>query len=344
MEHLPLIIVAAVGGLLIVLVIIFIMSQKKQDRKDALDTQKMLETLKIDIKDAADDIDETIESNDMSGTSLAQSVVKEPLEIIHDVEEVIIEKPAETEPGEPAASEPDDPDLGMIFTQDELVIELTEAQDQDVEIGDDRTSVTGKEEKSSGAGPGKPAIQFEEIPTERESEMSELDALFEASTEVEEMVMSGQQSSMFDPDALHEDSTEGDLLEIDFSDTDATQTAAESEPAVLTPQPQPSQEVIVVADSGIREPPALNPEDQIRHEKAKRIARVIVNDIRNYNPDNLAEGIRIGSIMKTLGKEVERGRLLYIKRVPADIAKETNYYRDALVKILADGQPELLGF
>ena len=81
----------------------------------------------------------------------------------------------------------------------------------------------------------------------------------------------------------------------------------------------------------------------IIHEKAKRIARVIVNDIRNYNTDNLAEGIQMGNIMKTLGKEVERGRLLYIKRVPQEITRETNYYREALIKILADGQVDLLG-
>jgi hypothetical protein len=99
-----------------------------------------------------------------------------------------------------------------------------------------------------------------------------------------------------------------------------------------TPPPQPVQEA---------EP---DPEEIKRHEKARRIARVIINDIRNYNPDKLAEGIRQGNILKTLGVEIERGRQLYIKRVPPDIAKITNYYRESLIKILADGRPELFGW
>ena len=99
------------------------------------------------------------------------------------------------------------------------------------------------------------------------------------------------------------------------------------------PEPAPAVEA----------PKELDPEEQKRHEKSRRIARVIINDIRNYNPDKLAEGIRIGNIVKTLGVEIERGRQLYIKRVPPDIARSTNYYRESLIKILSDGRPELLG-
>jgi hypothetical protein len=91
-------------------------------------------------------------------------------------------------------------------------------------------------------------------------------------------------------------------------------------------------------------PILLDPEEEKAHEKARRIARVIINDIRNYNPEKLAEGIRSGNIMKTLGIEIERGRQLYIKRVPPEIAKATNYYRESLIKILADGRADLFGW
>lgn len=172
-------------------------------------------------------------------------------------------------------------------------------------------------------------------------EMSELDALFEVSSEVEEKVFSAKKPPL--PDM--------EVIPGSISQTQAEPAVVPSPiPAAEPPQPPPVETVVEkqkeaeeIAATESKADTALDEENQKRHEKARRIARVIVNDIKIYNPENLALGIRNKNIMNTLGKEVERGRLLYIKRVPADIVKETNYYREALIKILADGKPELLG-
>ena len=363
MINMPLIIAAGVGGLFILLLVLFIVNQKKQDKKDTESTRQMLEQLNIDLKDASDDIDEVLETQtdripdptDAKVKTPEAPPVKPPVDKSPQEEPMVIEliEPIKEEPGSfqtVASPESGDSGFEMIGNQDELMLEFDDQQPfssdaipvQEVPVSPSDTS----EKSRRGNQPKRAAPEdVSAVPATADSDMSELDALFEASSDVEDMVISGQKATMFDPDAsFDEDKPEGDLLEIDFEEIAVEPKSAPAEPAraaVVTPPPvKPAKP----ADSGVREPPPLDAEDQARHEKAKRIARVIVNDIRNYNPDNLAEGIRIGSIMKTLGKEIERGRLLYIKRVPADIAKETNYYRDALVKILADGQPELLGF
>ncbi len=176
--------------------------------------------------------------------------------------------------------------------------------------------------------------------TDSKNDIDELEALFQASHKIEDKVLAKDKKSPTDklePPAKKESEKPAESK---------TVTVKSKPPEPLTKPPEPAEKAVsplVTRGPYVPEEPRFDPENQKRHDKARRIARVIVNDIRNYNPENLAEGIRIGNIMKTLGKEVERGRLLYIKRVPHDIVKETNYYREALVKILADGQTELLG-
>ncbi|MBN1552738.1 hypothetical protein JW979_14790, partial [bacterium] len=166
----------------------------------------------------------------------------------------------------------------------------------------------------------------------------------------------GSPSSVMDLDEIDKDLL-GDLTADDLFAAD-TSTTLESEETDKTSDEKitevPSDEEIdkildsrhteAAPEAAIVKPTELDPEEEKRHEKARRIARVIINDIRNYNPEKLADGIRSGNIMKTLGVEIERGRQLYIKRVPQDIARVTNYYRESLIKILADGRTDLFGW
>ena len=226
----------------------------------------------------------------------------------------------------------------LVLDMDEEIVEALPAFDHDIHVNSFEDTL------------GEPDVHPEDIKVQDQNldEMSELEALFEVSSDVEEKVFSAKKPLQVDLDIIPEIPVSQTPVEpIPPSKPLATSTeqdSKESPPAGEAPVVKPTESV---TESEVTEPKAdssFDLENQKRHEKAKRIARVIVNDIRNYNPDNLAEGIRISNIMKTLGKEVERGRLLYIKRVPPDIVKETNYYREALINILADGRPELLGF
>ncbi|MBI3084375.1 MAG: histidine kinase, partial [candidate division NC10 bacterium] len=49
------------------------------------------------------------------------------------------------------------------------------------------------------------------------------------------------------------------------------------------------------------------------HERAKRLARLIVGDIVLYNQDKIAEGIKNDTLFQVLEKELEVGRKYYEK-------------------------------
>jgi len=363
--------------------VLFIISQKKQDKKEALQTKEMLNTLDIDLKDASEDIDDTVAAT--ASDTGEDTPPEPPVADLETPDTAKTQAETDAEEMERLARESDKAMLTrdeVVFGDDEFGIEDEESAgpDADLDTGDFEESPGMREiefeedgespetgepepvrERAGGGETGGPesddarAAATELFGDYEEDDMSELDALFEANTNVEDLVMSGKKLT---EDDIVKDTSSEDF----FSD--------EFEPEEPPPSPAAPVKDAVVREAAAREaarttaedvdvdleameeaktepkpaaPAAMDPEDQKRHEKARRIARVIVNDIRNYNPENLAEGIRMGNIMKTLGKEVERGRLLYIKRVPQDITRETNYYREALIKILADGRPDLLG-
>jgi hypothetical protein len=70
------------------------------------------------------------------------------------------------------------------------------------------------------------------------------------------------------------------------------------------------------------------------HERAKRLARLIVGDIVLYNQDKIAEGIKNDTLFQVLEKELEVGRKYYEKNVDPSVAAQTDYFNLALVDIL----------
>ncbi|MBI2458680.1 MAG: hypothetical protein HYV46_21450 [candidate division NC10 bacterium] len=70
------------------------------------------------------------------------------------------------------------------------------------------------------------------------------------------------------------------------------------------------------------------------HERAKRLARLIVGDIVLYNQDKIAEGIKNDTLFQVLEKELEVGRKYYEKNVDPAVAAQADYFNLALVDIL----------
>ena len=79
------------------------------------------------------------------------------------------------------------------------------------------------------------------------------------------------------------------------------------------------------------------------HEDARRLARMIVSEIKIDNEAKVEEGRRNQDIYKRLKKEIDDGRVIYDERVEPRIVLSTDYYYQELVKILADGDARLLG-
>jgi predicted Zn finger-like uncharacterized protein len=85
-------------------------------------------------------------------------------------------------------------------------------------------------------------------------------------------------------------------------------------------------------------PEGLTPEEMQRHEKARRLARVLASDIAIYNREKRERGIKDGNLVAVLGYEIKKSWETYKERVGADFANTTPYFRDALNEIVAEGK------
>jgi hypothetical protein len=75
--------------------------------------------------------------------------------------------------------------------------------------------------------------------------------------------------------------------------------------------------------------PRVDEADPEAVEKARRFARIIVSDIALYNQEAVIEGLKNGTFYALLKNDVDEGRELYEKRVPAVIKSKKDYYQEA---------------
>jgi predicted Zn finger-like uncharacterized protein len=80
--------------------------------------------------------------------------------------------------------------------------------------------------------------------------------------------------------------------------------------------------------------PGVDEGDPEAVEKARRFARIIVSDIALYNQEAVIEGIRNGTFFELLKNDVEEGRELFEKRIPAAIRAKKDYYQEAFDNFL----------
>ncbi len=136
-------------------------------------------------------------------------------------------------------------------------------------------------------------------------------------------------------------------LELDLSAEAAVESppaepAVEAPPPVLPVAPPPGFE----AEPEVGEPevaPALSPEDETRHEEARRFARLLVSEIKLYNEEEVDRGRANRDLYQRLKEDVDRSREMYEKRISPDIRAARDYFHEELVRILGDGDPDTLG-
>lgn len=83
--------------------------------------------------------------------------------------------------------------------------------------------------------------------------------------------------------------------------------------------------------------------EDANHEEARRLARLLVTEIKLYNEEQVEEGRRGHNIYRTLKEDIDRSRQIYDERVDEAIRADTDYFRDELVKILAAGDNDVMG-
>ena len=88
-------------------------------------------------------------------------------------------------------------------------------------------------------------------------------------------------------------------------------------------------------------PSGASPEDAQR-EEAKRLARLLITEIKLYNEEEVEEGRQSLDLTRRLGEEIERSRQIYDNRIEESIRSEADYFQEELVNILAGGDAEAL--
>jgi predicted Zn finger-like uncharacterized protein len=96
------------------------------------------------------------------------------------------------------------------------------------------------------------------------------------------------------------------------------------------PAPASTARTVVPAD--------LSPEEKAKHEKARRLARVLASDIAIYNKEKKERGLADGNLVAVLGYEIKKSWEIYKERVGPELANGTPYFRDALNDLLAEGK------
>lgn len=87
----------------------------------------------------------------------------------------------------------------------------------------------------------------------------------------------------------------------------------------------------------------VSPSDETLHEEARRLARLLVSEIKLYNEEQVEEGRRNRDIYERLKEDIDRSRQMYEERVDPRILRSTDYFYQELVRILASGDSRALG-
>jgi hypothetical protein len=104
-------------------------------------------------------------------------------------------------------------------------------------------------------------------------------------------------------------------------------------PAAATPEPSSASKAPL---------PAPTQEDEVQR-KARRFAKLLVDEIKLYNQAKVSEGRQHRDLYDRLREDIEKSRATYDKRYGGTSANEGDYFNQELVRILADNDPALFG-
>lgn len=80
-----------------------------------------------------------------------------------------------------------------------------------------------------------------------------------------------------------------------------------------------------------------------RHEEARRLARLLVTEIKLYNEEKVREGRENNDIYDQLRDDIERSRRIYEERIDDEVRQDADYFQEEVVRILAGGDSTALG-
>jgi hypothetical protein len=81
----------------------------------------------------------------------------------------------------------------------------------------------------------------------------------------------------------------------------------------------------------------MSPNRTDPHERAQRLARIIIGEIILYHKDRIVDAIKNDSLFEALERELDEGRKYYEKNVDPSVRAQTGYFDQAVVDILVKG-------
>lgn len=87
----------------------------------------------------------------------------------------------------------------------------------------------------------------------------------------------------------------------------------------------------------------MDGDEEARHEEARRLARLLVSEIKLYNEEHVMAGRQSHDIFERLKDDIERSRQLYDARVDERVREQTDYFYQEMVRVLGAGDPKTLG-
>ena len=118
--------------------------------------------------------------------------------------------------------------------------------------------------------------------------------------------------------------------------------AVAEEPAAKVEEPVPAEPEVAAPTAAV----AIDslPEDlQALHKKAKRFAKVTVQELFMYKKDEVIKGREHKDLYDRFKEEIDKSKALYDKRFEKIAAHNADYLYDELVRVLAEKDPSALG-
>ncbi|PIE02206.1 MAG: hypothetical protein CSA81_08190 [Acidobacteria bacterium] len=123
----------------------------------------------------------------------------------------------------------------------------------------------------------------------------------------------------------------------------ASEPHAESEEDRVPGKPQTEMLKPPIERAGNKAIALPSADDTPEVKKAKRVARVLISDLILYNQDKVNEGRNTGNLYNLLKEDIDRSYDHYQGRVKELVPEEPNYFKEELVRCLAEGDRSLLG-
>lgn len=118
----------------------------------------------------------------------------------------------------------------------------------------------------------------------------------------------------------------------------ASAAAVQEEAPPASPVAAPPEPASVAATV----PAAAPVEDEV-HKKARRFAKLLVDEIKLYNQPKVAEGKQNRDLYERLKEDIDKSRATYEKRYGDSPAAGADYFTQELIRVLADNDISLMG-